>query len=101
MTIPPRSRTPIWLKVILFILFLPLNLFAFIIVAPITILGHTVFRGRCHHCHRRGLTGARVGGDGRPYFWSECGYCHHQFHTLDDRSFIHITPGDSRYVRVT
>jgi len=100
MSIPTRSRTPAWLKVVLFILFLPLYLFAFIIAAPITVLGHTIFRGRCHHCHRRGLSGVRVQGDSRPYFWSECDYCHHQFHTFDDRSFVHIPPEDSRYLRL-
>src|ERR1041385_1836093 len=100
MTTPTRSPRSPWLKAVSFVLFLPLTLLAIILAAPFTILGRTAFRGRCHYCHRRGLGGTRVHGDDGPYFWSECAYCHHQFHTFDDHSFIHIAPDDVRYIRI-
>jgi len=84
-----------------------IGVIAFVASVPITILYETVLRRRCPHCHRRGLRGGRIAGDpsvhdgdDRDFNWAECDYCHHQFHTFDDRSSIHIPPTDSRYIGV-
>ena len=80
---------------------------AMLIGIPVTILVNTVLRGRCSHCGRRGLRGARIcgdetlhPGDARAFQFSECDYCKYQFHTFDDRSRIDIPPGDPRYLTV-
>jgi hypothetical protein len=42
-------------------------------------------------------------GDSRAFFFSECGYCHHQFWQFEtgDQAVIHITPTDRRYLTAT
>jgi hypothetical protein len=64
----------------------------------------TFHRGLCPHCGRRGLKGGLMAGDAslhngdtRDFIWSECHYCHHQFHKFNDQSIIHIPPDDPRY----
>jgi hypothetical protein len=95
-------RTPLALPLCL------LNTVLVVVAAvPMFILSQTVLRGRCQHCGRRGLRGVRLAGDttlhpgdNRPFHFSECDYCKHQFHRFDDRSRIHIPPEDPRYITV-
>lgn len=75
---------------------------------PFTVWATFFHRGVCPHCGRHGLRGGRTAGDAtlhdgdaQDFIWSECSHCHHQFHTFDDHSIIHIPPDDPRYVRIT
>jgi hypothetical protein len=107
----PEQRLPKWLLILLtpyLLLASALSwILAMLIGIPMTILFNTVLRGRCYHCGRRGLRGARAPGDetvhpgdSRPFHFSECDYCKYQFHTFDGRSRLDIPPGDPRYVTV-
>src|SRR5688572_2017090 len=104
------SRNPLaWIPYLLLLpVFVVLIPIVRIVSIPISFILMTCFRARCPHCSRRGLSGGRVvgdpslhEGDDRDFHWSECRYCHNQFHHFDDRSWIHIPPTDSRYVRPT
>ena len=94
----PRTNTPLWMRAF----FAPLWVVVVIISVPITLLSYTVFRGHCPNCHRRGLRGKRCREpglyDGRPFGFSECDYCHYQFHTLPGAPIIHVAPTDAMYV---
>ena len=102
------TRQPPQRSILTKLLYAPFAVFGFIIGFPLKLLFSTVLRGRCPHCQRRGLRGALCGpdstltGDARPFFFSECDYCHHQFLKLgtDNQTVIHITPTDPRYTRV-
>jgi len=86
-----------------------LTALAFVISLPLTLPSGTFLRGHCPHCQRRGLCGVlcnadpALTGDTRPFFLSECDYCHHQFWRFQgkDQTIIHITPTDQRYTRAT
>ena len=108
----PCSRSPLaWIP---FFLLLPIVLILavavsviYVVCLPVALLLlHTIFRGKCPNCQRRGLRGARIAGDpslhegdDRCFHFSECDFCHHQFHSFDDESQIHIPPTDSRYFK--
>jgi len=98
---PAPAKDPLRLRV----LAAPYWFVAAVISTPIALLTLTVLRGRCPNCHRRGLVGKRCSDprmyDGRPFGFSECGYCHHQFHSFADRAVIDIDPSDPRYLRAS
>ena len=106
-----HRRPPKWLLILLYPYVAVTGAMAWVLAMvvsiPATILVNTVFRGHCYHCGRRGLRGARCGGDdtvhpgdSRPFHFSQCDYCKYQFHTFDNHSRIDIPPDDPRYVTV-
>src|SRR5215472_13610175 len=100
LTQPPQHNFPTKLRLGLF------SVIAVIITFPLVLLLNAV-RQRCPNCQRRGLRSGlctadpALTGDARPFFLSECDYCHHQFWELQsgDRKLIHIPPTDQRYTR--
>ncbi|HVF70877.1 MAG TPA: hypothetical protein VM940_04650 [Chthoniobacterales bacterium] len=75
-------------------------LFAVAVVLPFRLLSRAAFRRRyaCPNCHQHTLDATRLVEDSRRFHFATCDDCTHQFERDDDGSWLHIPPGDPRYV---